>query len=180
MGALGLLIRMSGRSWWQARYADGKTLGEWDTPAMSGILAVPNADTWRSTRWEDVEKRGMIALRLLCPNGQVAELVTNNPDGRFIQLKSGGFSVGEVNKNFCDAHMIGVLENDDQMVRCWSWEKTPHSFSHNIETERCNTCKLPKVECGDGRQLVNFMDDIFAMRYRGIGGLSLTVQGVRL
>ena len=148
----------------------------------------------------------MMNLRLICPNGQIVELATNNPDGRFIQLKHGGLNLnlslnpdgfrgqpydrpGIPAGHFCDAHIIGVV-NDDQTVLCWAFEPMPHEFRMDVETLRCFECGLAMAECGGAlytpsapksfRHVVGWTDDVHNMRYRGIGRLSLAVQGVRI
>lgn len=150
------MIRSSGRSWWQARYSNGKVLSEWDT--LTGKLLLPLGGG-ESSRWEEVPKKGMVGLRLLCPSGMCGELEA--PEGyRFIQLKVGGIDVGmgagkTVTRRFCDAHIIGVVLNGDGNCFCRAWETKE-------------------------RRLIEFRDNVFRMKYRGIGPLALGVQGVRL
>lgn len=178
------LVRLSGRSWWQAKYVGGKVLSEWDTvPGIRTSTSRPRSENWRSTRWEEVPKQGLVALRLLCPDGRAGELQTNNPEGRFVQLKVGGFNAsGSSIARYCDAHLIGVV-GDDGSMQCWAWEREPHIWQPNLDGERvrCNICKLPELYCGARKgQLVAFTDTVFNMQYRLIGALSLVVQGVRL
>ena len=152
------MIRCSGRSWWQARYSDGRVLSEWDTITDKVRLPTGNG---RSSRWEEAPKEGMVGLRLLCPNGMAGELEA--PEGfRFFQLKAGGMDVGigftggvAGIRRFCDAHIIGVVENDEGNCLCRAWEVQE-------------------------RRLIEFRDNIYNMKYRNIGRLSLDVQQLRV
>ena len=151
------MIKRSGRSWWQVRYIDGKVLSEWDT--LKGEMRLP-LGMGRSSRWEEIQKYGMVGIRLLCPNGMAAEL-----EGvfgtQFFQLKAGGIDVamglggiGGV-KRYQDAHIIGAVENDNGDCFCRAWE--------NKE-----------------RRLIEFRDNIHNMKYRNIGKLNLDVQGIKV
>ena len=148
------MICNSGRSWWEARYSNGRTLAEWDT--LQSKIRLP-LGLGRSSQWENVNKDGMIGLRLLCPNGRAAELEA--PEGhKFIQLKAGTLDIGfggAQGGRFCDAHIIGVVRDTitgDCFCRAW-------------ETRQW--------------WLIEFYDNIYNMKYRQIGHLSLDVQGIR-
>jgi hypothetical protein len=149
------LIKSSGRSWWQARYSSGKVLSEWDT--LTSKLLLPSGNG-KSSRWEDIPKDGMIGLRLLCPNGRAGELEA--PEGhKFFQLKVGGFDVGfgpgGKTRRYCDAHIIGVVKDSNGDCFCRAWE-----------TEE--------------KRLIEFYDNVFSMKYRNVGRLSLDVQGLKI
>jgi hypothetical protein len=145
------LIKISGRSWWEARFSDGRTVSEWDTMTTKVLLPINNGST---SRWEDVPKDGMIGLRLLCPNGMAGELEA--PEGhRFLQLKTGGMDIGPGGGRYCDAHIIGVLLDHNGNCLCRAWEVKEN-------------------------KLIEFFDNIFAMQYRHIGRLSLEVQGIKI
>lgn len=148
-----LMVIQSGRSWWQARYRDGKIRSEWETLMGMGKqrIIVPVPVGGRTSQWEEVDKKGMVGLRLVCPNGQIAELECST-EYRFIQLKSGKFQPGI--GQFCDAHIIGAVD-DDGSVKCFAYETAP-------------------------RKVVQFTDNIYNFKYIGGGALSLEVQGVRL
>lgn len=134
------LIRSSGRSWWQVRYAGGKVISEWDTIPS---LVLRNA---RGSRWEQLDKRGLRGVRLLCPNGRAAELETNR-DYALFQFKIGGFKVGS--GHYADAHLIGAVDDVDGNCTCFAWEMKE-------------------------RQLVGpFKDNVLKMAYRNVGQLSL-------
>lgn len=148
------MIRRSGRSWWQARYSDGRVLSEWET--LTDKIRLP-VSLGRSSRWEDVPKQHMVGLRLLCPNGMCAELEA--PEGcRFFQLKHGFVDVvigGSGSSRHCAAHIIGMVTDANGSCYCRAWESAE-------------------------KRLIQFNDNVFNMRYRGIGPLSLAVQGVRI
>ena len=141
------LIRHSGRSFWQARYRDGRVISEWETGIGKIQLPITLGHT---SRWESVDKTGMIGLRLLCPDGMAGELESKE-DYKFFQLKCG--SVG--NGRQTTAHIIGVVINPEGDCICRAWETTP------------------------GR-LIEFKDNIYAMKYQIIGRLNLEVQGLRI
>ena len=149
------MIKKSGRSWWQTRYMDGKILSEWET--LIGEMMAP-IGLGRSSRWEEVPKLGMIGLRILCPNGMAGEIEA--PIGhRFFQLKSGSVGVaiggfGGISRH-CDAHIIGVVVDIEGTCFCRAWETKE-------------------------RQLIEFYDNVFDMKYRNIGKLSLEVQQLRI
>lgn len=152
------MIMFSGRSWWQTRYSDGKVLSEWDT--LTGKIHLPISNS-KTSRWEEIPKKGMVGLRLLCPNGMAGELEA--PEGhRFFQLKAGGMDVGigftggvSNVRRFCDAHIIGVVEDTEGNCLCRAWETK-------------------------GKRLIEFKDNIYNMKYRNIGRLSLEVQQVKI
>lgn len=147
------MIRNSGRSWWEARYSNGKRLAEWDTLTTKLLFPV---GIGRSSRWEDIPKDKMIGLRLLCPNGMAGELEA--PEGhRFLQLKVGGVDIMIGRRGggrFCDAHIIGVVLDGNGNCFCRAWEMKE-------------------------KRLIEFYDNILDMKYRNIGKLSLDVQGIK-
>lgn len=149
------MIRTSGHSWWQARYSSGKVLSEWDT--LRTKLLLPIGDS-KSSRWEDIPKDGMVGLRLLCPNGMAGELEA--PEGhRFIQLKVGGIDVAlglpGKTRRYCDAHIIGVVKDSNGDCFCRAWETKE-------------------------KRLIEFYDNVYDMKYRNIGRLSIDVQGLKI
>ena len=148
------MIRASGRSWWQARYSDGKVLSEWDT--LTDRKLVP-LGLGASSRWEEVPKDKMLGLRLLCPNGMAGELEA--PEGhRFFQLKSGGTTVGTSVRgyqHYVEAHIIGVVTDDKGNCLCRAWD--------------CHR-----------QRLLEFRDNVFSMKFLNIGKLNLDVQQVKV
>jgi hypothetical protein len=152
------MIYSSGRSWWQARYSDGRVLSEWNT--LQSKIRLP-LGLGRSSQWENVTKDGMIGLRLLCPNIKTGKIEVGEleaPEGhKFIQLKVGTLDIGldgAQGGRFCDAHIIGVVRDTitgDCFCRAW-------------ETRQW--------------RLIEFYDNIYNIKYRQIGRLSLDVQGI--
>ena len=117
---------------------------------MDGLFLPSNSG--KTSRWEEIRKDHMIGLRLLCPNGMVGELEA--PEGhRFFQLKAGGFTLGV--GQFCDAHIIGVVANIKGDCVCRAWETME-------------------------KRLTEFSDNIFMMKYRQIGPISLQVQQLKV
>lgn len=146
------MIMHSGRSWWEARYSSGKVISEWDT--LTDKVKLP-IGLGKSSRWELADKKGMVGLRLLCPNGMAGELEA--PEGfKFFQLKSGGLMVGQVGgKHYIDAHIIGVVQDTEGKCLCRAWD----------------------YRLG---QLLRFEDNIYNMKFLNIGKLSLEVQQLRV
>jgi hypothetical protein len=145
------MIMSSGRSWWQARYSNGKILSEWET--LTDKVRFP-IGAGGSSRWEEVPKDKMIGLRLLCPNGMAGDL--ESPEGhKFFQLKSGGLMVGVGGGHYIDAHIIGVVRNakGDCLCRAWDYRE---------------------------KKLLEFEDNINQMKFLNIGKLSLDVQGLKV
>lgn len=154
-GAVRFDVVRSGRSWWQVRYVDGRELAEWETVPGGPRDARPDSAVWRATRWEEVPKRGIVGLRLLCPNGLAGELETNNPEGRFFQFKDGeldvAFGVGGARRGIAtrrraSAHVVGCV-GDDGVAECWSYENRPHAYAARVEDGRCVTCRLERSAC---------------------------------
>ena len=152
------MIKRSGRSWWEVRYIDGRVLSEWDT--LQGETRLP-LGVGRSSRWEEIQKYGMVGIRLLCPNGMAGEL-EGILGTQFFQLKAGGMTVGigysgkaGSVERFCDAHIIGAVEDIAGNCFCRAWEHKE-------------------------KRLIAFRDNIHNMKYRNIGKLNLDVQGIKV
>lgn len=129
-----LRARATGRSWWMVRYSDGRIINEWDGPD-----------------WSLLPRRGLVAVRLVCPNGKVAELGNSlDASGRLFQLKVGNLTGA---RRSIDAHVIGIVHGTDGQATCAAWEYGP-------------------------KRLVTFEDNIDAMQYRSIGRLNLPVLGL--
>jgi hypothetical protein len=159
---LSAMIKLSGRPWWQAAYRDGKVVSEWDTaPGILSKIAGPRSDMWGKSRWEELKKAGMVALRILTPEGMAAELQARDPEGklldqRFIQLRQTGRDIammpGAQNRRYMIFQMIGAVEDDGQ-VECRSYETEPHAFAMDLGTGRCVTCHLEQTNCA-GRDVL--------------------------
>lgn len=155
---IALMIKTSGRSWWQVRYSDGRVLSEWDT--LQGEIRLPIGQG-KSSQWEEIPKYGMVGIRLLCPNGMAAEL-EGVLGTQFLQLKAGGIDVamgftGNIKgmRRYCDAHIIGAVEDTAGNCFCRAWETQE-------------------------KRLITFRDNIHDMKYRNIGALNLDVQGIKV
>lgn len=109
------LVRLSGRSWWRATYRDGRTVSEYDTLVNTVLTPL---GLGRTSRWEEIPKAGMVALSLLCPDGQVARL--EGHEHRFFQLKEGIWRAGETHST-CLRHVIGVVDEPSGGCQCWAW-----------------------------------------------------------
>ena len=169
------MILRSGRSWWMARYDSGRVLAEWETnqqdkaPALSGEekttlgslltkgfkshVYLPITSQGNTSRWEDIPKKGMRGLYLVCPVGApgVAALESTG-DYQFFQLKVGYLTVGA--GSTCAAHIIGQVVADNGKCICYAWEYAT-------------------------RKIVRFEDNVTHMAYEGIGPLNLDPVGLR-
>lgn len=144
------MIQRSEQSWWQVQYAGGRVLSEWDTVKSSSLFSLKNSST---SRWEEIPKKGLRGLFLLCPNGKAAALESNG-DYLFFQLKVGHISIGAGTTRSCSAHIIGKVDGDDGRCVCYAWE---------YKTQK----------------LVRFTDNVTFMAYENIGPLALDVVGLR-
>jgi hypothetical protein len=192
---IALAIRASGRAWWQARYSDGEVLNEWDTIPGRPLLPIPGPSI---SRWEEVPKKGMVGLRLLCPNGMAGELEA--PEGyRFFQFKVTYFDLilfGGGSRRTQTAHVIGVVKNADGNCFCRAWEIIPQS---KLELSQLQTqLAVYKVGNQENKQkeierlkgliatkrllwhLTQFEDNIYSMKYENLGKLNLDVQGLKV
>lgn len=154
---IGAMIQRSGRSWWQAMYASGKVLSEWDT--LPGRVQLP-LGAGEGSRWEEIPKKGLVGLRLLCPNGMAGELRAQG-EFSFFQLKTGGIdrsislvTGGAKSGKFIDAHIIGVVYDVNGSCRCRAWDYRT-------------------------KQLLQFDDNVTNFQFNNIGPLSLDVVGLR-
>jgi hypothetical protein len=130
-----LRSRVTGRSYWSVRYRDGSMLHEWERD------------------WSLIPRRGLIAVRLYCPNGQIAELGNSVDAGdRLFQLKCGIRTAGSGKATL--AHIIGMVVGTDGQCQCAAWEPSP------------------------GR-LVTFDDNVWDFRYQGIGRLAMEHLGIK-
>jgi hypothetical protein len=143
------MVRLSGQSWWLALYRDGRQRAEYETLVDTVLTPLGRG---RTSRWEEIQKDGMVSLRLLCPNGQIGELW--GEAHHFFQLKVAVTSVGSV-RHHALAHLIGVVDTPDGSCRCSVWE--------------------PAKGC-----LLAFQDNIYHMAYQNIGAIGTEVQGLRV
>lgn len=123
------------RSYWQARYKDGKIVSEWDID------------------WSLLPRKGLVEVRLVCPNGEVA--VLGNPvdaSDRVFQFKSAVARAGASTETM--AHVIGIITSTNGDCKCAAWEPVP------------------------GR-LVTFDDNVWDMKYQNVGQLAFAHVGVK-
>jgi hypothetical protein len=127
--------RLQGRSYWRLRYTDGTVISEWECD------------------WSLVPKHGRQALRLHCPNGQIAELGnTLDADGKLFQFKGGLLTIGAGRETLYQ--LIGIVDSANGDCRCAVWDYGK-------------------------RELVSFRDNINNMQYANVGAVSLDVMGLR-
>ncbi len=102
---------MAGKSFWVARFRDGKEIAEWQLD------------------WSLLPRKGLIEVRLHAPNGKVAVLgTTQDAPERFFQLKTATVSAalhGGTNSHRTDAHLIGMLTGTDGQCTLYAWEYGP-------------------------------------------------------
>ena len=128
--------RLSGKSYWVLLYTDGTILPE-----------------WRSD-WPLAPVKGRRAVRLYCPNGQVAELdCGHEAERRLFQFKVAVASIRS--GRHLRAHVIGRIDGLDGRAQCYAWE--------------------PGHPGDDGKpvpgRLVSFIDNAYAMAYENVGAL---------
>lgn len=135
LDAAALRARVQRRSYWRLRYTDGRVVNEWEVD------------------WSLAPQQGRQALRLYCPNGQVAEL-GNSQDatGRLFQFKRAEILAG-IGRG-TTAHVIGIIEDGDGNCSCAAWDYV-------------------------SERLVTFKDNVHAMSYDHIGRLEPDVLGIR-
>lgn len=102
-------VRLSGRSWWQVVYRDGRTISEWD-----------------GVDWLDVPRPGIREGRLVCPNGQIAVLGNDQELGdRLYQFKVAHVAMGLGGGRHArgtDAHVMGLVQDIHGNCVQYAWE----------------------------------------------------------
>lgn len=102
--------------------------------------------------WLDLPKRGRQAIRLYCPNGQVAELGTTvDATGRIFQLKTAVAAVGKGSRT--TSHLIGLVDGLNGECQCAAWDYGT-------------------------RRLLTFRDNVNQMRYAQIGAIAVEHVGL--
>jgi hypothetical protein len=139
--------RLSGRSWWAVRFVDGTEWYEFQS----------GADWLHLT---ERGQRGLVEVRLYCPNGQVAVLGGPDLAGRCFQLHGAQVNIGGGTRGrYMLWQAIGRKDAPDGTCTLYAWEPQP------------------------GRLVGPLVDNIHQMRYGGNltgAGLCLDVLGVRL
>lgn len=135
--ALGLpfdaLVRLSRRSWWEAKYLGGRTIGEWQTAGEAERLAFPRLRLQAKSNWQDLDHSRIVAARLWCPSGEIGEVEAPGPY-RIFQFKSG-FRSAAGDGSIIDSHTLGVVVDDAGGCQCWEWDgRCLRSFADNVQT----------------------------------------------
>jgi hypothetical protein len=101
------------RAYWQVRYRDGTVVSEWERD------------------WLDLPRTGLVACRLVCPNGRVGE-VGNGVDAsdRLFQFKVARAAAGLGRATV--AHVIGILNAPDGACTLFAWEPEGGSDGRGI------------------------------------------------
>ncbi len=145
------LVRASERSWWEARYANGRIVSEWEVAA--GVGFVPQLV--EAGHWDELSHHNLVGVRLLCPDGAVTELASRQ-GSRLFQFKVGGVAAsGGRQVHWCSAHVIGAVVDESGACVCRAWETAEW-------------------------RVQGFEDNVFHMRYRSVGPLALEHLGVRI
>ena len=98
-----LRARVTGRSYWQARYSDGRVVSEWERD------------------FSLLNKRGMVDLRIVCPNGQVAGFGNTVEAGdRLFQLHGALLQAGRERRTIYQ--LIGLINGTDGRCLCFSYD----------------------------------------------------------
>jgi hypothetical protein len=119
--------RRSGRSWWALRYVDGTIVHEWDRDGGS-----PNGHADWSRLAMLGKLKGTQALRLYCPNGQMAELGgEGDQTGRLFQFKQAvrylrlsGEAAEDLGQEVL-AHVLGIITGYNGQCTLYAWEPLP-------------------------------------------------------
>lgn len=130
-----LRARVTRRAYWRLRYVDGRIVDE------------------RDVDWSLAPARGRQALRLYCPNGQVAELGnTQDATGRLFQFKGGIVTAGAGRGT--TYQLIGIIDDTEGSCQCAAWDYRT-------------------------RRLLTFRDNVHHMSFEQVGALSPDVLGIR-
>ena len=127
--------RVAQRSYWMLRYVDGTVIREWESD------------------WSALPLEGRQSLRLLCPDGQIAELGSTDATGRLFQLKVAIITAGAWNGTV--AQVVGLVEHEVGSCRYAAWD----------------------YEQG---KLVTGNDNVYAMQYQQIGRVAFEPMGLTL
>jgi hypothetical protein len=187
-------VRTTGRSWWQAVYADGKVVSEWDTVDQKTFDP-------KSTRWEERNPKGLRMLILITPQAKAFRL-TSQEDNKFFQFKVGIRKIGAFNTPVeVQAHVIGVIINTNGDCVGFAYEpKHPELVTDGIKKFACplhapdplnadgtwknpsgmqqmiirpdGSCYCSKVVEVPAR-VIKFEDNVMKMEYQKLGPLGL-------
>lgn len=192
------MIAASGLSWWEARYSDGREVAEWDSIGGGNAL-LPTREGAAHSRWEEIDHTGLRSLRLICPDGR-AGAITVKRDNALWQLKLGEVALFGGTGRRRVAHLIGGLTCDHLTncphgggeTVCWAWEDAeyePVMVRTGNQASDGTWDLVPKMDAAGNvlmrrlhkpRLVGPFTDNVLNLKYRGIGPLSLDVQGLKL
>jgi hypothetical protein len=182
-------ITISGVSWWEAFYEDGRTIGEWDSILEDRRkVKVPKRGMAASSRWEEISHKGMRGLRLIGPDGHVADL-RSETDDKFFQFKQGIAVLGQRDQRRMaglhrEAHIIGVVVSDRGDCVCFAWEHVDQEGRPfpDLPVGRMIGPFTEKIGVGTVKVMIDgkLVDRPDGMTYRQIGPLSLENLGLKL
>lgn len=97
------MSKITNRSLWALRYSDGRIFDE------------------LFCDWLHAPRQGRVALRLYCPNGQVAEIGGEGDcTGRLFQFKHAFADAG--GESSTDTHIIGIVDDFNGNCTCIRWD----------------------------------------------------------
>jgi hypothetical protein len=173
-------IALTGFSWWEALYEDGRTIGEWDSLLDDRRrIKVPDRKQVSGSRWEEIEHKNLRGLRLIGPTGEVADLRATR-DHTLFQFKIGvaqlvGPDFARTSGDHRQAHVIGVIADKPR-------EKLP-------DLSEVGTCVCVAWEHDDeqgnrlpppGRMVGPFVDNVLRFAFHKVGPLALENLGLKL
>lgn len=162
-------IDPNGQSYWQVRYRDGTIISE------------------GAVDWSLLPRTGLVAARLYCPDGSVAEIANLQADERVFQLKVGRLTMAVVDPSSMlavlparadrrrDAQILGVVTDTGGNCRCYAWESPidgQQTIVHPDGVVETRRSRRP------GR-LIEFTDNVHAFKYAGLGRLAFDHLGIR-
>jgi hypothetical protein len=133
LATLPFRARLTQRSYWALLYRDERIVTELDCD------------------WSLAPQHGRKAVRLCCPNGQVAELGGSDAEGRLFQFKGGMLTGGMRSTRY---HLIGIIDALDGTCRCAVWDY-------------------------EDKTLKTFIDNAYGLKFESVGALNLDVLGLR-
>lgn len=129
------------RTYWQVKYRDGRIINEFD----------PGVD------WLHIAKDGLVEIRLLCPNRQVAVIGNTAGDRRLFQFKVAVAMVslnGSGGGRGTFSHVIGRVTDTKGHCTCYAFDAR------------------------QGRLVGPWDDSVASMQYENIGLLNWDVLGI--
>jgi hypothetical protein len=158
--------RMFGVSFWQVRYRDGRIVTEGDVD------------------WPLLPRRGLVAARLICPNGELGLIDNIEGDERIFQFKCARASMALVVEQTIwqaasmrqrDAQVLGVILDTNGTCRCHVWEQPIKGESQIVHPDGVIETRQ-YVRPG---RLLTFEDNVWDFKYRNIGRLAAKQLGIK-